>query len=130
MILGIGTDLVTVKRIDELKNQFKEKFLQRIFTKNEVIASRKKSSSEIFLAKRFAAKEAFAKALGLGIGHGINFNDIEVSNDKLGKPKIKILNGKEGFVKKHFHCESFSIHLSLTDEKSLASATVVIEKKS
>lgn len=130
MILGIGIDLVSVERIQNLENQFEKKFLQKIFTENEVAEGKKKSSLPIFLAKRFAAKEAFAKALGLGIGRGINFLDIEVCNDKFGKPEIKILNGKEDFVKKHFHCESFSAHLSLTDEGQFASAMVVIEKKS
>ena len=130
MILGVGIDLVSIKRIQELQSQFKQKFLQKVFTENEVVASQKKFSPEIFLAKRFAAKEAFSKALGLGLGRGINFCDIEIGNDDLGKPQIKILNGKEEFVKKHFHCEDFSIHLSLTDEDSLASAVVLIEKKS
>lgn len=130
MILGVGIDLVSIKRIQELRSQFKQKFLQKVFTENEVVASQKKFSSEIFLAKRFAAKEAFSKALGLGLGRGINFCDIEIGNDDLGKPQIKILNGKEEFVKKHFRCEDFSIHLSLTDEDSLASAVVLIEKKS
>ena len=130
MILGVGIDLVSIKRIQELRSQFKQKFLQKVFTENEVVASQKKFSSEIFLAKRFAAKEAFSKALGLGLGRGINFCDIEIGNDDLGKPQIKILNGKEEFVKKHFCCEDFSIHLSLTDEDSLASAVVLIEKKS
>lgn len=128
MILGIGIDLVTVTRIEELREQFQERFLQKIFTESEVKASRKKSSADLFFAKRFAAKEAFAKALGLGIGRGVNFSDIEVNNDEFGKPEMKILNGKEEFVKKHFNCENLKIHLSITDEKSLASAIVLIEK--
>lgn len=130
MILGIGNDVVSIARIEEVENQFKGKFLQRIFTQNEIDFSSKKSSPEIFLAKRFAAKEAFAKAIGLGIGRGINFTDIEITNDEFGKPEIKILNDKENFLKKLFCCESFAIHLSLSDEKTFASAMVVIEKKS
>lgn len=130
MILGIGVDLVSIERINQLKNQFGDKFLERIFTENEVNFSRTKTAAEFFLAKRFAAKEAFSKALGLGIGRGINFTDIEISNDQFGKPEIKIINGKEEFVKKHFHCESFLIHLSMSDEKTFATAMVVIEKKS
>ncbi|MBM3580324.1 MAG: holo-ACP synthase [Alphaproteobacteria bacterium] len=133
MILGIGIDLVSVERIEDLENkfggQFREKFLSRIFTKNEAEFAEKKSARTIFLATRFAAKEAFAKALGLGIGRGINFLDLEIENDELGKPKIKILNGKSDFVKKHFAVEDFVAHLSLTDEKKFASAMVVIEKK-
>lgn len=129
MILGIGIDLVSVERIEELENKFREKFLSKIFTKNEAEFAEKKSVRAIFLAKRFAAKEAFAKALGLGIGRGINFTDLEVVNDALGKPAIKILNDKSDFVKKHFAVEDFVVHLSLTDEKKFASAMVVIETR-
>jgi holo-[acyl-carrier protein] synthase len=82
----------------------------------------------LFFSKRFAAKEAFAKAIGLGIGRGIDFLDIEVENNELGKPQIKILNNKEEFLKKHFNCKNFVIHLSLTDENPLAGAYVIIEK--
>ncbi len=128
MILGIGIDLVSIERIEQLENKFKEKFLEKIFTENEVISSKKKSNQKIFLAKRFAVKEAFSKAIGLGIGRGINFLDVETFNDEFGKPQIKILNNKEEFLKRHFCCESFSIHLSISDEKTFASAMVVIEK--
>ena len=81
-----------------------------------------------FFAKRFAAKEAFSKAIGLGIGRGIDFKDIEVINDDLGKPKINILNNKEIFLKKHFNCENFNIHLSISDDKNAATAIVIIDK--
>lgn len=135
MILGVGIDLVSVKRIENLTIKFKEKFEQKIFTANEILAAKKFKISKkniaaknCFYTKRFAAKEAFAKALGLGIGRGIDFRDIEVENDELGKPKIKILNNKEKFLKKHFNCKKFSIHLSLSDEKNLANAIVIIEK--
>jgi holo-[acyl-carrier protein] synthase len=135
MIFGIGIDLVSIDRIEKLMLQFKEKFAEKIFTSNEILranqikTSNKNSSSVVlFYAKRFAAKEAFAKALGLGIGRGIDFKDIEIENDALGKPQIKILNGKEIFLKKHFDCKNFATHLSLTDEKTMASAFVIIEK--
>ena len=95
MILGIGSDVVSIVRIEEAENQFKEKFLQRIFTKNEINSGLKKSLPKNFFAKRFAAKEAFSKAIGLGIGRGINFADIEIVNDDFGKPEIKILNDKK-----------------------------------
>jgi len=135
MILGVGIDLVSVGRIEHLMSQFGEKFPQRIFTSAEIARAQNiKISDENFLpralfyAKRFAAKEAFAKALGLGIGRGIDFTDIEISNDDLGAPKINLLNGKEEFVKKHFTCQKFAIHLSITDENPLASAIVIIDK--
>lgn len=131
MILGIGIDLVSVGRIEHLMAEFKEKFAEKIFTSSEISKSDSLKSSaqkSLFYAKRFAAKEAFSKALGLGIGRGIDFKDIEISNDEMGKPQIKILNGKENFIKKHFNCENFSIHISITDENPLASAFVIIEK--
>lgn len=131
MILGVGVDLILVKRIESLLLKFEKKFSQKIFSTNEILTANsiKNSVQRItFFAKRFAAKEAFAKALGLGIGRGINFLDIEVENDALGKPKIKILNDKINFVKNHFSCQNFTVHLSLTDEKNSAAAFVIIEK--
>ncbi len=135
MILGVGIDLISVGRIQNLMLEFKEKFPNKIFTTNEILQASKIeyleenfSARAIFYAKRFAAKEAFAKAVGLGIGRGVDFKDIEVENDELGKPKINILNGKEVFLRNHFKCENFAIHLSLTDENPLASAVVIISK--
>lgn len=135
MILGVGIDLVLVERIENLLTKFKEKFEKKIFTANEISAAKKFkiskkniSTKTLFYAKRFAAKEAFSKALGLGIGRGINFCDIEIENDKFGKPKIKILNSKEKFFKKYFNCKKIAIHLSLSDEKNLVTAIVIIEK--
>lgn len=135
MILGVGIDLVSVGRIEHLMSQFGDKFASKIFSANEIKRAESiKISADnflpraLFFAKRFAAKEAFAKALGLGIGRGVDFLDIEVENDVLGAPKINLLNGKEAFVKKHFACENFTIHLSITDENPLASAIVIIDK--
>jgi len=135
MILGIGTDLISVSRIQNLIFKFKEKFTEKIFTENEILKAEKiKNADEnfspraAFYAKRFAAKEAFSKALGLGIGRGVDFKDIEIDNDEMGKPFIRILNQKEEFIKNHFNCKNFLVHLSLSDDNSLASAFVVIEK--
>jgi len=90
MILGVGTDLISVNRIQNLIFKFKEKFEEKIFTPNEIAKAQKiKISDDDFLprakfyAKRFAAKEAFSKALGLGIGRGVDFKDIEIDNDHL-----------------------------------------------
>ena len=130
MILGIGIDLVSVNRIEDLLQKFGEKFVRKIFTQDEIIQAEKitQVNQAIFFAKRFAAKEAFAKACGLGIGRGVDFHDIEVFNDNLGKPFIKILNEKEEFLRQHFAVASFKTHLSLTDEKPMAQAMVIIEK--
>ena len=83
-IIGIGVDIVENKRVKlSIKNK---KFINRIFGKNEILISKKFSNKTNFFSKRFAAKEAFAKALGTGFRDGLNFKDIQVLNDKLGKP--------------------------------------------
>lgn len=135
MIIGIGIDLVSALRIQDLILKFDEKFTNKIFTKDENNCAKKFLISNenflpraLFYAKRFAAKEAFSKALGLGIGRGVNFLDIQIENNSLGAPQIKLLNGKEEFIKNHFKCEEFAIHLSLSDENPYASAYVIIEK--
>jgi len=136
MIFGIGTDLISVKRIEHLLQSFEEKFLKKIFTDNEInIAKDLKDHNNslrrsLYFAKRFAAKEAFSKAIGLGIGRGVDFADIEIINDEYGKPKIVLLNQKDKFVKKHMSAKDYIIHLSLTDEKTYATAVVIIEKVS
>lgn len=130
-MLGLGTDLTSASRIAELIEKFGKKFETRIFTASEILEANKIANPKkraMFYAKRFAAKEAFSKATGLGIGRGINFLDIEISNDQFGKPFINILNGKEKFLRDFFKTD-FVINLSLSDEKSFALATVVISKK-
>ena len=88
-IYGIGTDIVSVDRIK--KSSKNKNFLERIFCKEEISKCRRLINSNNCYAKRFAAKEAFAKALGTGISNGINFNEIIVMNEKNGKPFIKLM---------------------------------------
>jgi len=136
MIIGIGIDLILNYRIKKLMENSPENFLKRIYSSkeieifNNIFANKKKFSSQAIahLAKRFCAKEAFAKAIGIGIGRGINFNDIEIKNDNLGKPFIEIINNKNIFLQKLFNCKNFNIHLTITDQKSISSAVVIIEK--
>jgi len=133
MIIGVGIDSVLINRIKENLNKFGDKFEKKIFTKVEILKAnsfKNKSKKISFFAKRFAAKEAFSKACGLGIGRGVNFLDIEIFNDELGKPEIRILNKKEKFLQSHFNCKKLKFHLSLTDEVSFATAFVIIEKNS
>ena len=123
-IYGIGTDIANINRIKKsLKNK---DFIDRLFSKNEV----KKCSTQInkanCYAKRFAAKEAFSKAIGTGISKGINFNEIIVHNIKSGKPRIKLLGNTKKVVNKILNKKKFNIFLSLSDDKPFAVATVVI----
>ncbi len=136
MIIGIGIDLISNDRIKKIIKKFDQNFKEKIFSKNELndFENRYKNQEKLnqnainFFAKRFASKEAFSKALGTGIGRGIDFNDIEISNDKLGKPFIKILNNKEAKIKEILNCQEFNIHLTISDEKSISGAVVIIEK--
>ena len=126
-IIGNGVDIVENKRI---KNSIKIKgFINRVFTRNEIIKSKRVNNKINYFAKRFAAKEAFVKALGEGFRNNINFNDIDISNDKNGKPNINISNNVKKFLKKKFKLNGYKIFLSLSDEKKHSIAYVIINKK-
>ena len=126
-IIGNGVDIVENKRI---KNSLKNKnFIKRIFTKNEIIKSKNLINKTSYFAKRFAAKEAFVKALGEGFRNNINFNNIEITNDKKGKPLITISDNVKKFLKKKFKLKKYKIFLSLSDEKNHSIAYVIINKK-
>jgi holo-[acyl-carrier protein] synthase len=125
-IFGIGTDIVNIKRINKSLKKNKGIFKKRIFSKKEIVYCEKKKNPSSFYAKRFAAKEAFSKALGTGIRRGINFKDIEISNDYLGKPIINLKGETANFLKKEIKSKKYSIHLSLSDDTPWAQATVII----
>ena len=99
-IFGIGTDIVKVSRIKKFIK--KKTFITRLFNKQEVLKCKKTKNPSNCFAKRFAAKEAFSKALGTGISKGINFNEIVVLNEKNGKPFIKLLKKTKKNVEKKF----------------------------
>ena len=123
-IFGIGTDIVSVDRI---KNSLKNKnFINRIFNEKEILKCQKINNSINCYAKRFAAKEAFSKALGTGISNGINFNEIIILNKKTGKPYIRIIGQTKKTLKKRFKNKNSKISLSLSDEKKYAVAFVTI----
>ena len=125
-ITGVGVDITKNSRI---KNMLKNRqFINRVFSKDEINSSRKKFDKTSFFAKRFAAKEAFSKSLGTGISKGIKFNEIEVFNNKYGKPQIRILGDSLKIVKNIIK-SSFRVFLSLSDESHCAVAFVIIEKK-
>ncbi len=125
-ILGIGTDIVNIKRIEKILKKKETNFKKKIFSKNEIIYCEKKSNPYPFYAKRFAAKEAFSKALGTGINKDISFKNIHVLNNKKGKPYI-LLKGKTAlYFKKKMKTKNYNIHLSLSDDIPWAQATVII----
>ena len=128
-IFGLGTDIVNIKRLEKILKNNKNAFKNRIFSKNEIIYCDKKKNSAPFYAKRYAAKEALSKALGTGIRKGINFKDIEVSNNNFGKPSIKLKGVTASFLKKKIKSKKYSIYLSLSDDLPWAQATVIISYK-
>ena len=126
-IIGNGVDIVDNARIkNAIKNKF---FVSRIFTVNEIKKSKNLNNKANYFAKRFAAKEAFVKALGEGFRNNINFSDIDVTNDKKGMPIINISTNIKKFLKKKFNLNKFKIFLSLSDEKKYSIAYVIINKQ-
>ncbi len=125
-IFGIGTDITDINRIKKLlKNK---KFLKRIYGIEEINVCNKRKNKANCFAKRFAAKEAFSKALGIGISSGLNFKEIIIKNLTSGKPKIKLIGRSKIIFSKILKKSKYNIFLSLSDEKSFAVATVIISK--
>ncbi len=123
-LFGVGTDII---RVNRLKKSLKKKlFLSRIFNEEEIIKCERTKKYLNCFAKRFAAKEAFSKALGTGISKGINFNEIIVLNEKSGKPYIKLVNKTKKIVGRKLKKKKYKISLSIADEKDYAVAFVTI----
>ena len=126
-ILGIGVDVIKNKRIQNLiKNK---SFMKRTFSKNEVIFSKKTSNKINYFAKRFAAKEAFAKSLGTGFRNNLNLKDIEILNDKIGKPYYHRSKKISLLIKKKYKIRDFNLFLSISDEKEYSVAFTVLQTK-
>jgi len=123
-IFGIGTDIVKVSRVSKFLNN--KNLLIRLFNEKEILKCKKTKNSINCYAKRFAAKEAFSKALGTGISDGINFNEIIVLNKNSGKPYINIIGQTKKTLNKKFKRKKSKISLSLSDEKKYAVAFVTI----
>ena len=125
-IVGNGVDIIKNSRVKNLiKNP---KFLTRIFSENEIKDSKKIKNKTNFFAKRFAAKEAFVKSIGIGFRKGINFNDISVKKNKLGKPIITYNNKVKKILNKKFKSKKFNVYVSLSDEKYYSIAYVIVNK--
>ena len=124
-ILGIGVDIIENKRIkSSIRNH---KFKDRIYSPKELKQSILSKDKVKYFSKRFAAKEAFAKALGTGFRNNLNFKDIEIINDKLGKPYYAKTKKITKLIKKEFKVKSFSCFLSISDENNYSTAFTIIQ---
>ena len=124
-VLGIGVDIVENKRINSLiKN---DKFVKRVFSKNEIISSKKIIKRVSFFAKRFAAKESLAKALGTGFRNNLNLKDVEILNDNLGQPYYLKNKKVNSLIKKKFNINKFNLFLSISDEKGYSIAFTILQ---
>ena len=124
-ILGIGIDIIENKRIKNLiKNS---KFKKRIYSSKELAQSILSNNKIGYFSKRFAAKEAFVKALGTGFRNNLNFSDIEVINDKLGKPYYLITKKITKLIQMKFKIKEFNCFLSISDQKEYSTAFAIIQ---
>lgn len=131
MIIGIGSDFVTLARIEKLLLKKKDAFLKKIFTATEITALNKiKTLEKIpgYVANRFAAKEAFAKALGTGIGKYVSFQDLTIAKTETGKPYVICSSKLNQYILKTYGNAVF-IHLTMSNEREHAQAFVVIEQR-
>ncbi|MFM7482337.1 MAG: holo-ACP synthase [Candidatus Methylopumilus sp.] len=124
MIFGIGTDVVEVSRIHDSIEKFGDTFARRILSDSEFEGYLVSSIQSRFLAKRFAAKEAFAKALGTGFRSPVRFQNIIVGHDDLGKPILVFNEALKSYLKEK---KILSQHISISDEKNIATAFVILE---
>ena len=129
MIIGNGIDIIDIRRIKKTINKYNFRFKRKCFHTSEINKSESRLKSVESYAKRYAAKEACAKALGTGLARGVFWKDIEVHNNQYGKPQIKLHNNALKFFKKLTKSKDCSIEVSLSDEKNYAIANVIIYGK-
>ena len=126
-ILGIGVDIIENKRIsNSIRNS---KFKKRIFSNKELKQASLLKNKTNYFSKRFAAKEAFAKALGTGFRKHLNFRDIEIINNKIGKPDYNKSKKITKLIKKHFNVKEYDCFLSISDENDYSTAFAIIQSK-
>ena len=126
-ILGIGVDIIENKRLKKLLKN--ESFLKRIYGKKEIELSKKIKNKINFFAKRFAAKESFAKSLGTGIRKDLNFKDIQILNDNIGKPYYLKTKKISKIIYNKYKTKMFDLFLSISDEKDYSVAFTIIQTK-
>lgn len=123
-VRGIGVDIVHISRIEQALSRWGDRFRRKIFTEKELLLARNRSRQGRFFALRFAAKEAFAKALGSGIRYPVRWRDVEIDSDHQGKPEIVLHGELKKWCKEH---NIYRYHLSLSDDGDHAIAFVIIE---
>ncbi len=128
MIIGIGSDLCDIRRIERALERFGDRFTHRVFTVGERARSDRRAARAPSYARRFAAKEACAKALGTGLSRGVFWRDMEVVNLPGGKPTMRLTGGGRGRLRgKSPEGHEAHLHVSLTDDVPIAQAFVIIE---
>ena len=125
MIVGIGIDIIDIRRIEKTINKYGDRFIKKCFLQNEIQRSENRRNDIQSYAKRYVAKEACAKALGTGLARGVYWKDIEVSNNNLGKP-ILTLHNKAAKILNQISSKKTRIEISLSDEKNYAISNVII----
>ena len=126
-ILGIGVDIIQNKRIkSSIKNKL---FVSRTFGNKEIYFSKNTSDKTNYFAKRFAAKEALAKSIGTGFRNNLNFKDIQIFNDKIGKPYYQKSKKIDKIINKKFKVKSYDLFLSISDEKDYSIAFTILQKQ-
>jgi len=126
MIVGIGIDIIETARVEHIASEYGVELTDRLFTEDEVAYCKDKADPAKHYAARFAAKEAFLKALGSGLTSGINWRDIEVLRDEFGAPSIKYSGRAAEFAKK---LGVTDVHLSISHSENYAAAVVVLENR-
>ena len=126
-ILGIGVDIINNKRIKFSLR--KKNFIKRIFSQNEIKFSKKIKQKSNYFAKKYAAKEALSKALGTGFRDNLNFKDIEILNDRIGKPYYFKSKKITNIINKKFKTKRYNLFLSITDEKEYSIAFTILQRQ-
>ena len=126
-ILGIGVDIIQNKRIkSSIKNKL---FVSRTFGNKEIYFSKNTSDKTNYFAKRFAAKEALAKSIGTGFRNNLNFKDIQILNDNIGKPYYQKTKKIDKIINKKFKVKTYDLFLSISDEKDYSIAFTILQTK-
>ena len=129
MIIGNGIDIIDIDRIRRVIDKYGNRFKKRCFSISEIERSEKRLNSIESYAKRYAAKEALSKALGTGFRNSLNFKDIEILNDKIGKPHYLKSKKITNIISKKFKTKRYNLFLSITDEKDYSIAFTILQSQ-